>query len=280
MRKILAVAFAIPLFTACTVGDESNGDGDEHPDPSPSPSPDPGTGDGVSGSIAANTSWSGTTRIKGATTIEPGVIVTVAAGTVLNFAQGAGITVNGTLKFEGTKAEKIMVQAETGATSWGPFFVSGTLDLNYADITGGAISTQSAAAVLKIVDSKMYKAGGDYIVMNGGSIDMSYSQVGAAAGQTDTTHCNFHINAASTIKVNNSNINGAPYGLMFYGGVNADFKMNNWYGSPEFDVATQSGVSGDFSMGYFQKGAPTAGPGATITATNLATAMIPTAGVR
>ncbi len=281
MRKILAVAFALPLFAACTVGDDPTTDnGDEHPDPM-MPT-DPPVGDGISGTISADTTWSGTTRIKATTTIGAGVTVTVAAGTTLNFASGANIIIadGATLKVDGTSAAKVIFQAEAGAAYWSGISVNGNLNLTYADLTGGSITTQSATAALTIVDTKMYKASGDYVIMNGGSINMTYSQIGAAAGQTDTTHCNFHINAASSILVNNSNINGSPYGLMFYGGVNANFKSNNWYGATDKDVDTQSGVSGDFSLGYFAKGAPVAGPGATITATQLATAMLANAGVR
>ncbi|HLL21718.1 MAG TPA: hypothetical protein VK427_06290, partial [Kofleriaceae bacterium] len=98
--------------------------------------------------------------------------------------------------------------------------------------------------------------------------------------ETDSTHCNLHINAASSITVTNSNINGAPYGLMFYGGVNANFQTNNWYGASDTDVATQAGVSGNFSGGWFEKGAPVAGPGATLTANNLSPTKLTAVGPR
>lgn len=282
MRKILAIAFAASLFAGCTVGDDpvNNDDGDEHPDDmNPDPNPNP-TGEGLSGTIASNMALSGAVRVKGATTIPAGVIVTVAAGSTLDFVNGSNFVVQGTLKMEGTSAAKIIARAEAGSTGWNGFQVTGTLDVAYGDFTGGRIYTSGTAASIIITDSKMYQAGGDYIIMDGGTLNMTYSQLGANPGETDSTHCNLHINSASAITVTNSNINNAPYGLMFYGGVNANFQTNNWYGANTKDVDAVGAVSGDFSNGWFEKGAPVAGPGATITANNLAAAKLTNVGPR
>jgi hypothetical protein len=282
MRKILVVAFACSLFAACTVGDDPAGgdDGDEHPDDmNPNPNPNP-TGEGLSGTIASNMTLSGAVRVKGATTIPAGVIVTVAAGSTIDFVNGSNFIVQGTLKMEGTSAGKIVARAEAGSAGWNGFAVTGTLDVTYGDFVGGRITTSGAAANLVITDTKMYKAGGDYIIMDGGTLNMTYSQVGAAPGETDSTHCNLHINAASSITVTNNNINNAPYGLMFYGGVNANFQTNNWYGAATKDVDAVGAVSGNFSNGWFEKGAPTAGAGATITATNLSATKLTNVGPR
>jgi len=269
MRKILAVAFAIPMFAACTVGEDpaDPGPGDEHPNPT-DPNPNP-TGDGLSGTIASDMTLSGATRIKGTTTIPAGITVTVAAGTTLDFVNGANFVVQGTMRIEGTSAAKVIARAEAGSTGWNGFQVTGTLDIKYGDFTGGRIYTSGAAASLVIADTKMYQAAGDYIIMDGGTINMTYSQLGAAPGETDSTHCNLHINAASSITITNNNINNAPYGVMFYGGVNANFQTNNWYGAADKDVDTVNGVSGDFSNGWFEKGEPTAANGATLTTNNL-----------
>jgi hypothetical protein len=132
-------------------------------------------------------------------------------------------------------------------------------------------------------DTKLYKVSGDFLIMNGGSLDVEYSQIGPSPGELDTTHCQLHFNAATSIKVTHSIISGAPYNLMFYGGQLADFKSNNWLvggATGGTDVATQPGVTGDFSLGYFERGAPIAGAGATITANNLAAAPLADAGVR
>jgi hypothetical protein len=187
MRKILAVAFACSVFTGCTVGDDPVADdGDEHPDDmNPDPNPNP-TGEGLSGTIASNMTLSGAVRVKGATTIPAGVIVTVAAGSTIDFVNGSNFIVQGTLKMEGTSAGKIIARAEAGSTGWNGFAVTGTLDVTYGDFIGGRIYTTGAAANLIITDTKMYQAGGDYIITDGGTINMTYSQVGAGPGETDS----------------------------------------------------------------------------------------------
>jgi hypothetical protein len=96
--------------------------------------------------------------------------------------------------------------------------------------------------------------------MSGGSLDMSYSQVGLDENATgDTTHCDMHFGGmGNTIKVTRSNIGTTPYGLMFYAGTNAIFTNNNWYGNQiDVDVTQGSGVSGDFTGSWFD-GAPPA----------------------
>ena len=123
-------------------------------------------------------------------------------------------------------------------------------------------------------------ASGDYLIMNGGDLNMQYSQLGPDQGETDTTHCQIHTNSSTSISVVRSNIAGAPYGIMFYGGVGSNFQLNNWYGNTTKDVDTKSGVEGNFSYGWFEKGPPTAGPGATLTLENLATERITQAGPR
>jgi len=75
---------------------------------------------------------------------------------------------------------------------------------------------------------------------------------------SDTTHCNMHFNAGSTIKVSHTNITNTPatnpsaptFGIMFYGGQNADFTYDNWV-SNSTNVDPQPGVTGDFSNDYF-----------------------------
>jgi hypothetical protein len=98
---------------------------------------------------------------------------------------------------------------------------------------------------------------------------MSYSRIGVEAGETDTTHCDMHFGGGgNTIKVTHSNISSSDYGLMFYGGMAADFTYNNWFtNGTHVDTQAASPVSGNFSNGWFDQNAPT---GAGITATNLA----------
>src|SRR5262249_35997162 len=158
----------------------------------------------------------------------------------------AGIEIKGAMFVNGTSANKVTMKLAEGATYWGPLEVYGTLRLNYGDMTGGAVETNGALAIVDIYDTRMYKAAGDYVIMNGGSMTMQYSQLGPNQGETDTTHCNLHINSATKIDVLRSNISGAPYGIMFYGGVGANFQLNNWFTNGK-DVDSKSGVSGNFS---------------------------------
>jgi hypothetical protein len=252
------------LLAACKIGSEPD-KGDEHIDAADVP---------VTGMITSDTTWSGTKQFMGETVIVANVTVTVMEGTTLSFAQGARIKVDGALKLNGTVANRIIGQNDAGATSWGGLIVAGTVTMNYANFTGGAISTTSDSSNVTINDSKLFKASGDYIIMNGGSLSVLYSTIGSDMGETNGTHCNFHTNAAVSISVLHTNISNAPYGVMFYGGVNANWQYNNWFGNQK-DIDTVSGVTGNVSFGWFEKGAPTAGPGAMLTADNLSPTKVP-----
>ena len=213
--------------------------------------------------------------------IKPDATERNLTGKVNAMIEGAGLRIEGALLASGVSGGTIIGKAEAGATYWGPIEVNnGFARLTYVNFTGGGISTNGALATVEIVDSKMWKAGGDYIVMNGGSLNMQYSQLGPDAGETDTTHCQLHINSSTTISVFRNNIAGAPYGVMFYGGVGSSFQLNNWYGNTTKDVDTKSGVEGNFSYSWFEKGPPVAGPGAVLTLENLATERITQAGPR
>jgi hypothetical protein len=273
MRKLLAIALSLPLV-ACVVGsgtevgdDEGGGGGDGSGDGSGS-----GDGGGISGKIETDTQWSGNVLISGLTTIEPGVTVTVAAGTSISVKPGVSITVNGILDAQGTSAAKIIITSESAQQNFGGFAVYGELRLNYVEQTGGAITT-FANGKATIIDTRMSRVAGDFLMMNGGTIDVSYSAVGREVGEPDTTHCNMHFGGAgNVIKVTHSNISTSDYALMFYGGMGADFTYNNWFGNGiDVDTLPSAPVTGDFSNGWFEKGAPV---GAGLTANNLAGARL------
>ena len=266
-----AFACALVLIAACKTGDDPTV-GDEHIDAPPAP---------VTGTISANTTWSGTMKFTGVTVIAPMVTVTVEPNTTLEFAEGAGIRVEGALLANGVSGGKIFGKAEAGAVNWGPIDVSGGfVRMTYVDFTGGALYTNGPFAKLEVVDSRFVGGGGDYVVMNGGELNMQYSQLGPDEGEPNATHCQIHTNSSTSISVIRSNIAGAPFGLMFYGGVGSNFQLNNWYGNTTKDIDTKSGVEGNFSYSWFEKGPPTAGPGATLTLENLATERITQAGPR
>lgn len=269
MRKLSAIVLSV--LAGCSIGDDPP-TGDEHPDDKPVE---------VTGTITTDTVWSGTVQFSGTTVIAGGVTVSVEPGTVLEFAQQAGLRVEGGLLASGTAAATITAKLADGASYWGPVDVAnGFVHLEFVDFTGGQLVTNGPLANLEITDSRFYQANGDYLIMNGGTLNMQYAQLGPNPGETDTTHCNLHINTATSISVVRSNITGAPFGIMYYGGVGSNFQLNNWYGNTEKDVDTRSGVEGNFSYSWFERGAPMPGPGATLVLDNLATERIAQAGPR
>jgi hypothetical protein len=284
MKKLLLV-ICLPLV-ACVVGGvdgETPPGGDDDGGGSGSGSGS-GGGSGVSNQISADETWSGTVAITASTTIDPGVTVTVAAGTTVSFASNTSLTVNGILDVQGTSASKVTIQPDGGA-----FFGSirvetgGTLNLAYAVERGGSIITRAGSTVT-ITDSKLFGASHDLLIMNGGTVEMTNSQIGADPGTTDTTHCNFHFGGSgNTISVTKSNIIGTPFALMFYGGQNAIFTGNNWEEGANASadwIDSQPGVSGDFSGSFFAAGLPTAKAGATFTINNPAASRLLDAGIR
>jgi hypothetical protein len=200
------------------------------------------------------------------------VTVTIAAGSTVSFKGQASLQISGILDAQGTSAGKITLKPE--GMGWPGITVGagGELKFKYVEQTGGSITTNGTGKAT-IVDSHMSHAAGDFLMMNGGTMDVSYSAIGMEPGQTDTTHCNMHFNpGGNVIKFTHSNVSTTSYGIMFYGGMNADFTYTNWF-SNTTDVDTQAGspVSGNFSNSWFEKGNPS---GTGITATNMATARL------
>jgi hypothetical protein len=285
MRKLLSIALCLPL-AACVIGEDTPGGGSDDQQGSNTGSNN-GSNDGsITGLISQDTTWSGTVLIGYAnnvtTRIDSGVTVTVSPGTIIQFKPGASLDIKGTLRAQGTAAQKIQIgPASDNAFGLilGAAPTAGKLELTYVEMSRGNIQT-NAGSTATIVDTQMYKAAGDLLIMNGGTITMSYSQIGPKTGQTDTTHCNIHTSGdANTISITHSNLNGSPYGLMLYGGQNAIFTNNNWYDNTT-DVDTQPGVSADISGSWFDGAKPVAGSGATLTENNLSNARLTDAGVR
>jgi hypothetical protein len=267
-------------MVACTVGDEpgggggGGGGGDDDIGMGSGSGSGEGNGEtGISGHITADTTWQGDVLIGGITTIDSGVTVTVAAGTTLTLKAVASIQVSGILDAQGTAAAPIHVLPEQ--SSFGGVTVNGGGEVRYAFVeqkAGPLLTNSSGKATL--VDVHGGGVAGDFLLMNGGTLDMTYSQIGLAVGMQDTTHCDLHLGGSgNVIKVNHSNIGGSQYGVMFYGGMNADFTMNNWYTNAiDVDLSPMSPVTGDFSNGWFEKGAPS---GSGITASTVASAQLP-----
>lgn len=230
-----------------------------------------GTGTGTGAHISADTTWTGTKLVETETTIDPGVTLTVAAGTTVTFKAGIALTVAGTLDAQGTKDAKVVL-APGAAAGFGPIAVpsGGKLKFSYVTMTGTELAT-SGTGIATITDSEFSKKPvGDLLVMNGGTVTFDYSNIGIEGG-TDTTHCNLHFGGTdtNTIHVTHSNIRGVSYGVMFYSGVGANFTYNNWNNTINVD-ATAGTVTGDFQNSYFKSDPPPNRSGILVTTPALA----------
>lgn len=266
MNKLLVLALSLPL-AACMTGedpiDEGGGGGGGGGGGNP-----PGE---ISGSITSSGTWSGTVTFKGPATIEQGVTITVMPGTTLAFGGSNSLTIKGTLDVQGTSAGKVNIKPQSGAY-FGGINNQGTLKLNYAVQKGGGIYMTSGSNTT-ITDTLLSNVSGDFLVMSGGNLTMTYSQVGVP---NDSTHCQLHFNdGTGSISITKSTIIGADYGFMFYGGDNGTYTNNNWLNAINVD---HSRGSGNFSGSYFEGGAAPSGAG--ITFNNPASARLTDAGVR
>jgi len=263
MNKLLTLALAVPLV-ACVVGSGTDTtDPGQEPGGGSGPGPGPGTG---TDHITSNTTWSGPQSVDKALTVDPNVTLTISAGTTVKFGTAGAITVKGTVDIQGTKAE-VVTLAPSAAGGFYPGFVvslGGALKMNYVVQTGA--ENLIDGGTFTVTNTRMSNASHDLLVVNSGTVDMSYSAIGLEPGMgTDTTHCDMHFGGSgTTIKVTHSNISTSAYGLMLYGGNNVDLTLNNWFSNP-IQIDTSAGVSGNITGGWFDKGAPTAGTGATLT---------------
>jgi hypothetical protein len=273
MNKLLALGLSLPLM-ACVVG---SGTDTSEPTPGPGGSgSNPGTGTGSANHITSNTTWSDTFNVTSPITVDLGATLTIAAGTTVKFGPNGALVVNGIVDVQGTKAQVVNLVPATAGGHFGSTAVEmgGELKVNYAVQTGGGIRVDGGKVTM--TNTQMSQAEGDFLVVGDGTVNVSYSALGLEPGAgTDTTHCDMHFGGSgATITVNHSNVSTSSYGLMLYGGNNVDLTYNNWF-SNTIQIDTTAGVSGDISYGWFDKGAPTAGGGATLTATNLAASRLP-----
>lgn len=243
---------------------------------------DPGDGTGpvtaVSGHITTSTTWTDVIHVVGAVTIDPGVTLHVAAGTTVDVNTGVSITVLGTLDIQGVKTSKVAFRWATPGEHWYGIAIpsGGAVAANYLIQVGGG-TTISGTGKVTLVDTQMSHSGGDFLVMSGGTLDMMYSAIGLESGQSDSTHCDMHVSGAVTITATHSNFSTASFGLMFYGGSNADFRFTNWFSNTVDIDRAGAAVTGNFSDSYFAKGAPSY---VGFTTQDMATQRVADAGVR
>jgi len=251
-------------------------------DPGTSNDGDPGDGTGpvtsVSGHITANATWIVVIHVVGGVTIDAGVTLQVAAGATVDLAAGAGITVLGTLDIQGVRASKVVFRWATPGENWYGLAVpgGGSLTASYLIQVGGGIMISGTGKVT-LVDTRMSHAVGDFLVMSGGTLNMTYSSIGLEPGQRDSTHCDMHVSGPVEITATHSNFSTSSYGIMFYGGSNADFRSTNWFSNAIDIDRGGAAVTGNFSNSYFAGGAPSY---VGFTMQDMATERVADAGVR
>jgi hypothetical protein len=138
----------------------------------------------------------------------------------------------------------------------------------------GGIYTVAPQATVEVRDSELWNSIGDLIVMDGGSVDVQYTNLGRETG--NHTHCNVHINAAERATFTHNNNAGASFGLMLYAG-RGDFSSSNWYGNAT-DIEPNPAGTGSFDGSYFENGRPGGVVGSTFE--NLQSSPIADAGPR
>ena len=271
MKAFALVLFALPV-TACTVGPDGTAPAQTGSDDGSNAGTGQTVPTGGDMHITADTTWSSTMAITGSVVIDSGATVTVAAGTVLGFASGGTLTINGTLDVQGAKGNTVTFKPATGV-NFNDIQVAGTMKLAYVESTGGGFQLQSTATAT-ITDSRFSQAAGDLLVMNGGTLSFKYSQVGLDTATGDTTHCDLHFGGGDPhITASHSSFRTSSYGLMFYAGQNADFTYTNWVNNQTNVDGTAGVVTGNFSNSYFMGAAPV-GNSYTLTNTSTTT-MVP-----
>jgi hypothetical protein len=218
-----------------------------------------GSGMKVSGTISTDTTWGpGPIDVTGPVTIDAGVTLTLAAGTLASMESAAGFTVNGTLDAPGTKAAPIEILPTSDGGGYASTNVEsgGMVVFSYVTQRGGGFDV---VGTVMVTDSAFSNAQGDFMVVDGGALDMQFSELGigapngAGVGDGDTTHCNFHINNASSITVNSTNVAGSPYGVMLYSFQSANFKTDNFYGNG-YDFEPAESGAGSIDGSWFSSG--------------------------
>jgi hypothetical protein len=181
MNKFLLLALTLPLL-ACTVGDggtaptgggggaaggggvTGGGGGGGGDDGSGGTTPT-----GFSGTVSADTTWSGSMNLLGQVTINAGVTVTVMPGATVAASGDASVTVNGTLLEMGAKGTPVTftdIAVDVGS--------GGSVTATYANHTGGSLHTVDGATV-NLTDSMLAHAGGDFFTMDGGNANVQYA---------------------------------------------------------------------------------------------------------
>ncbi|CAN5437598.1 hypothetical protein BH11MYX1_BH11MYX1_07320 [soil metagenome] len=279
MKRLLLLGLAVSALVGCKKADDPGGGNGA--DGGGEPMADAfiaQTTTDVSSDVTTATTWSGLVRVHASITVAAGVTLTIEPSTVIQFDQNLGVTVKGTVLANGIKGATIGMQPAPGFQFWNAWEVptGGTVNFNYVTSKGGGITVTGGTAIAR--DSEFSHVTHDLLVVSAGTVDFEYSWIGVPAGQTDTTHCDLHFTGSPTIKVSHSNLSTAVYGVMFYGGQNADFTYDNWFANTSINFDKQGGsTTADISNSYFEGAVPM---GSGLTKNAMQAAMVTDAGPR
>lgn len=143
-------------------------------------------------------------------------------------------------------------------------------------LANGGISVSNGATVIR--DSYLLTSTGDLVIQNGGSLTIEYSEIGEAIGSYE--HCDLHINNATALRIEHSNIRAAVYGMMLGGTTGAVMQYNNFVENEAGKDISEVGVNTavDLRFNYWDQGAPALG--AAYDTSMAATARLADAGPR
>jgi hypothetical protein len=305
----LAVFLAVPL-AACTVG--GGGPGDDGGDDTTLPPGD------LDGSITADRTVSGMLSMTNDVTVEAGVTLTVAAGSMIEVAPGKTLRVHGTLAIQGMAGSEVTIVptsdtwagivAESGATVTASY-LTGMDVANVVYSHMGSTSTLDHVTMMNVgqasvvqgmvtITRSRFEGRSGVSIHPSGYLDVSDSYfIGTAGdtvvqtggtlimaytnvGNTSTSgdHCAMHLNDGSHAEVSYSNISDTSVGLMIGGNIGSTFTFSNFQNLENL----QDISSGTPNTGSFDNcyitGTPPTIAGMPIT--NPAAAPIATAGPR
>lgn len=123
-------------------------------------------------------------------------------------------------------------------------------------VDNGGVTVSNGDVTIR--DSYILTSTGDVIIQNGGSLLIEYAEIGEAMGSYE--HCDLHINGATALGINHSNIRAAVYGMMIGGTSGAVMQYNNFVENDLAKDVAEVGVNTavDLRFNYWDHGAPTA----------------------
>jgi hypothetical protein len=138
-----------------------------------------------------------------------------------------------------------------GNIAVGDFKAPGSVSRSKLD-SDGAI-TFDAGADVTITDTSFTGVTGDLLVMAGGRLEITYSEIGAISS---TEHCGFHVDAAEALVVTNNVIHNQPYGFMI-GNIDGAVITGNNFIDNGTDIQDMGGTANTNATGnYWSGGAP------------------------